>query len=144
VLVRTAVVLVASRAYLDHASTPSSVDDLGQHRFVMTFDGALRPNRTVPLLAGGRVPVSVQHASNDLIHVRALVRAGLGLALLPRLFVSADLEAGALVEVLTETVGTSTTISVVYAERDFMSPTLRAFVDFMVGWASVSGVVEAS
>jgi len=45
------------------------------------------------------------------------------------------IESGVLVELLTGSVGSETSLSIVYPEREFVPPQVRAFVDSVVAWA---------
>jgi len=74
-------------------------------------------------------------SSNDLeLLCRAALR-GLGIALLPLMLVHPFLESGKLVPVLLRAVGVEARIAVVYLEREFVPPPVRAFVDAVVEWA---------
>jgi DNA-binding transcriptional LysR family regulator len=55
--------------------------------------------------------------------------AGLGLAFIPWMVVRNELDSGALLPVLEDTVVASTAVSVVFADREYIDPKVRAFVD---------------
>ena len=61
--------------------------------------------------------------------------SGHGIALLPRGLVSPHLESGALVQVLAGVVGAEMQIALVYPERTFLPPQVRAFIDAVAAWA---------
>ena len=42
---------------------------------------------------------------------------------------------GTLVQVLPKVLGTEARLSIVYAEREFMLPQVRAFIDAIAAWA---------
>ena len=65
----------------------------------------------------------------DLALLRASALRGEGLALLPKQAVGADLEAGRLRWILQGQVGTRFPVCLVYADRDYIAPKVRAFVD---------------
>ena len=68
---------------------------------------------------------------------------GLGIALLPTQFVGALVESGALVHVLPGIVGAESRIAVVYPEREFLPPHVRAFVDALVAWSPALDRISA-
>ena len=51
------------------------------------------------------------------------------------MLVQDTLDRGQLVQVLPGTIGAESRLSVVYAEREFVPPQVRAFVDAVVAWA---------
>ena len=69
--------------------------------------------------------------------------AGLGIALLPWRLAEPHLASGALVPVLPDAIRAEAQLSVVYKEREFMSPQLRAFIDALVAWVSIAFVPQA-
>jgi DNA-binding transcriptional LysR family regulator len=80
------------------------------------------------------VRVDGAFSSNDLRLVRDAALRGLGIALIPALVLGDLVETGALVQVLPGIVETENRISIVYVEREFVPPHVRAFVDAMVEW----------
>lgn len=82
-----------------------------------------------PLLDGGTVAVSGRMACNAFNLIRNAALAGQGLALLPRRTIRDDLEQQRLVTVLEDTVGTKLPVSLVYANREYLEPKVRVFVD---------------
>ncbi len=73
-------------------------------------------------------------AANDIgVLVRAAL-AGLGLALVPDAVVARNIRAGELETVLRETIETDASISVVFADREFIEPRVRVFVDRAVAF----------
>lgn len=134
-LARTRLVLVGAPAYLGRRGTPRRVAELAKHACLVGFALGEHPATHWPLARGGRVRVEAVMATNDLAVLRASALAGNGLALLPLPFVYDDLVGGALVAVLPERVGTESHIAVVYPEREFVPPAVRAFVDAVVAWA---------
>lgn len=121
--------VVAAPAYIQARGRPTRPAELKDHDCIIGFAGELSPARTWPLLAGGAVPVGGRLACNELrLAVRA-ARRGLGLALLPLPMVSDDLDRGTLVRVLDDSVGQDAPVSIVYADREYIQPKVRAFVD---------------
>ena len=72
--------------------------------------------------------------SNELALLRAAALAGLGIALLPRMFTERHITNKELVPIL-PSVGTSTQMALVYQEREFIPPHVRAFMDHVIRWA---------
>jgi DNA-binding transcriptional LysR family regulator len=125
-------VVVGSVDYLARRGTPTTPEELAGHDCLVDFAGQLTPQRRWPLLAGGEVAVSGPLAGNSVMLLRRAVLAGMGLALLPRALVAEDLDAGRMVVVLEDHVGSDASMSLVYAEREFVDPKVRVFVDRVV------------
>lgn len=64
--------------------------------------------------------------------LRGAAAQGLGIALLPRQLVGPALDEGELVAVLEGQVGLDVSLSLVWIEREFIDPKVRAFVDLAV------------
>ena len=73
--------------------------------------------------------------SSDLMTLRGAALGHLGIAVLPRGFVRDDLDTGRLELVLDGVVGRDVSLSLVWVEREFLLPKVRAFVDRVVAWA---------
>jgi DNA-binding transcriptional LysR family regulator len=132
---RDALLVVAAPAYLAAHGTPRTRRDLRAHRVLQGFARGERPSTYWPLVGGGQVRVEGVLATNELGLLCDAAEQGLGLALIPRFLAHDRLEQGALVHVLAGVVGTETKVSVVYREREFVAPQVRAFVDALVAWA---------
>ena len=120
---------VASSDYLARRGSPETALELAQHDCLLGFEAGERPERSWPTLAGGSVPVQGRLAVNDLTVRLSAVLQGYGIALLPEMFVQSQVEAGHLVLVLPDVIGISSGVALVYPERDFLDPKVRAFVD---------------
>lgn len=125
-------VAVASPAWLSAHGVPTSLEQLRDAECIRGFDQGATPQRTWPLLDGGTVPVRGRLATNELRLVLDAALRGLGIALLPQQVVDAHLASGALVRVLPDRVGDDTALTLVYPEREFLDPKVRAFIDFVV------------
>ncbi len=134
-LVRTRVVAVASPAYLAARGSPKRVTDLAKHACLAGFARGEHPVTHWPLARGGRVRIEAALASNELTVLRAAALAHRGIALLPVNLVCDDVAAGALAPVLAERLGAEVRVSAVYADREFVPPAVRAFIDAAVAWA---------
>jgi DNA-binding transcriptional LysR family regulator len=115
--------VVGAPAYFTAQGQPTTPEELADHNCL----GSQRAHW--PLRAGGRMPVSgrLGASGSRLIHKAAL--AGVGLALLPLPLVRADLASGALRVVLRDTVGDTARVSVVFANREFLDPKVREFIE---------------
>jgi DNA-binding transcriptional LysR family regulator len=134
-LARSRLLVVAAPSYLARRGTPRRSTDIAKHACLVGFSLGEHPATHWPLARGGRLRVEATMASNDLGVLRASALAGNGLALLPLPLVYDDLQRGDLVTVLPERVGAESQIAVVYPEREFVPPAVRAFVDAVVAWA---------
>ncbi len=135
---RNEVIAVASPAYLAERGTPRTVKDLRNHRCLTGFARGELPQSTWP--AGrGVVHVNGAFSSNDLNLLRDAAVRGLGIALLPKLFLGDLVEDGALVQVLPGVLETENHLAVVYVEREFLPPHVRAFVEALAQWAPSTG-----
>lgn len=123
-----AMILVASREYIDEHGTAASVDDFPRHRAIQEWDlrGRLVHWYTVD---GRRVrPPPVVVRAHGIGHVIGFALGGAGIACVPDALALPALEQGDLVQVVPE-VQTSDSVSLVYLPDP--TPTTRAFLDFM-------------
>jgi DNA-binding transcriptional LysR family regulator len=126
--------VVASPAYLARHGAPTRAGDLAEHTCLVGFAGDFSPQRRWPLVAGGDVEVGGRLAANDIRVLVAGARAGLGLALVPDAAVADSVRSGALEVVLDGIVEADASISLVYADREFIEPRVRVFVDRAVAY----------
>jgi len=134
-LVRDALIAVASPAYLKTHGTPRSARALRQHRCLTGFDRGEVPRTHWPRRGGGKVPIESQFVANDLQLLEAAALGGLGIALVPMLMVTPRLERGELVHVLPDLIREEARVALVYPEKEFLPPQVRAFIDVVVAWA---------
>lgn len=134
-LARDPVVAVASPEYLEEHGTPTTRRDLASHRCLMGFARGEVPQTHWPTPRGGKIHVEGVFFSNDLFLRCETALRGVGITMLPLVVVRPFLERGDLVRVLADAVGGESRIAVVYAEREFLSPAVRAFVDAVAAWA---------
>jgi DNA-binding transcriptional LysR family regulator len=126
---------VASPAYLAAHGAPASRRDLARHRCLMGFSRAELPQAHWQIGKGTTQQLDGVLFSNDLgLLVHAVLR-GQGIAMLPLTIVRAFLEEGTLALVLPGVLEHAAQIAVVHAEREFVPPQVRAFVDAIVAWA---------
>ena len=124
--------VVASPDYLARHGRPTSASDLANHVCLLGFAGEFLPQRRWPLRAGGSVEVTGRLAANSLGMLVRAARAGLGLALVPDAMVASSVRSGELEVVLEQTIEADAPLSVVYADREFIEPRVRVFVDRVV------------
>ena len=121
-------VVVGSPAYLEQHGVPKTPEELSEHACLVGFGGDESPLRSWPV-GEGRVAVSgpIAGSSRRLLRLGAI--AGLGLTFLPWIAVRAELESGELVQVLTDSATAETAVSIVFADREYIEPKVREFVD---------------
>jgi len=134
-LARERILAVASPAYLATRGKPRSVRALKGHACIMGYVRGEHPQTTWPLLRGGAVQVEGRLFTNDLELLLLAALRGRGIALLPSLLVNGAITAGKLLPVLERIVGATSSLAVVYLERELMPPAVRAFVDAVVHWS---------
>ncbi|HEV8548258.1 MAG TPA: LysR substrate-binding domain-containing protein [Polyangiaceae bacterium] len=134
-IARDSVIAVASPRYLAEHGTPRTARDLRQHRCLMGFARGELPESHWPLADGGSVSVTGTLFANEPKMLFGAALQHLGIALLPRILVGAFLENGRLVQVLPGIVEARSMVAVVYAEREFVPPQVRAFAEALVAWA---------
>src|SRR5262245_23962594 len=134
-LSRDALIAVASPAYLQAHGTPRSARALRQHRCLTLFERGEVPRTHWPRRSGGKVPIESQFVANDLLLLEDAAVRGLGIALLPMLMVTPRLESGELVHVLPDLIREDARVALVYPEKEFVPPQVRAFMDAVVAWA---------
>lgn len=133
-LARAPVLAVASPAYLAQHGVPRKPKDLHRHRCLMAFTRGEVPQTHWPLARGGKIQLEGVLFTNELSLLREAALRGLGIACVPRAAVAAELEKGELVQVLKGLVEAESRFAVVYPDREFISPQLRAFVEAVAAW----------
>ncbi|MCP4871143.1 MAG: LysR family transcriptional regulator [Proteobacteria bacterium] len=131
-LVVNSAIAVASSRYLENRGTPKSTDDLGKHDCIIGYKGGNVPTPRWPLLSGGWMNVSGRLMTNhEGLRLEAAKR-DLGIALVLDRSASELIATGELVHVLPDTIGRIDRARLVYPDRQFLDPKVRAFVDFIV------------
>jgi DNA-binding transcriptional LysR family regulator len=134
-LSREPMLAVASPAYLAAHGVPRSRRDLAHHRCLMGFARGELPQSQWTFGSGNTVHIEGVFFSNELDLLCDAAVRGLGIAFLPLMVIHSALESGALVPVLPDTLYAEAMIAVVYPEREFVPPAVRAFVEAVVAWA---------
>ena len=140
-LARSRLIAVASPAYLAAHGTPRTRRDLAKHRCLMGFARGELPQTHWPIHGGGKLHVEGALFTNEITLLAHAATNDLGIALLPLQLVGPFLESGALVQVLAGVVEAEARIAVVYVEREFVPPPVRAFVDRVTAWAK-DGILQ--
>ncbi len=131
-LVVNAEIAVASPAYLEARGVPTSGADLAEHDCIVGYRGTTVPTPRWPLLDGGFVGVSGSLMTNhDGLSLEA-AKLGLGIALVIDRSVHDLLASGELVHVLPGIIGRRDHARLVYPDREYLDPKVRAFIDFIV------------
>lgn len=137
----TAAHLFASAAYLARRGTPQEPEDLAEHECVLfrpvdgknewTLDG---PDGSRTVTVHGRI------AGGDFSFLRAAIRAGAGIGMLPSFSAVRDLADGNIVRVLPEWTRAAGTLYVVYPLSPHVPAKVKVFRDFMVESAKLYGL----
>lgn len=122
-------IVVASPDYLASAAPLSKAPDLRNHSCLLGFAGEWTAHKKWPLRSGGTIAVDGRLAANDISLLRQACLDGLGCALIASAVVATDIEAGRLVPVLMDEIGTELPVSLVYTDREYIDPKVREFVD---------------
>lgn len=126
-------VVCASPAYVAAHGAPRTPDDLKQHDCLCNSNIALLHEWRF-LAADGKpwhVDVQGRVSANNGDALRVAALAGLGVANLPTFIVGEDLRAGTLVTALDDFMLQDMTLNAVYPHARYLSPKVRAFVDFL-------------
>ena len=125
----------ASPAYVERCGEPRVPDDLlGGHQMVGFVSSATGQVIPLEFTVGGVVRDVLPTVVVSVTAAETMVSAaklGLGLIQVPRYHVAADLEAGRLVEVLTEFRPSPTPVSLLYPHGRQLSPRVRVFIDWL-------------
>jgi DNA-binding transcriptional LysR family regulator len=127
-------VLCASPAYLTRKGTPASPEDLVHHDCLLY--SLMKSADEWRFRAGKRsfsVPIEARFSAASGAVLRRAVLAGMGLAVLPRFMIAADLDAGRLRPVIDSYDAVKLGIYAVYPQPQGgrPSPKVRAFVDLL-------------
>ncbi|ATQ42405.1 LysR family transcriptional regulator [Caulobacter mirabilis] len=126
-------VLCASPAYFERVGAPKTPTDLADHNCIRFSHSGHADAWT--FARGGRsvrVPVVGRYSVGSSLAVRDALRAGLGVSLIPRLYVREDLDGGRLATALDDWSADETSIFAVYPSRRHMAAKVRVFLSFLV------------
>lgn len=127
-------VVCASPEYLAAAGTPEQPEDLLAHRALVyslsesPTEWSLTPSATGQAVRQRVIPAL---SINNSIALRDAAVAGMGLALIPTFIIAKELRAGTLTQVLQQYCCEAHSLYALYPASRHISPTVRAFVDFL-------------
>lgn len=125
-------VVCGAPAYFERTGRPATPTDLRRHECVQ-FTWSGHPDEWV--FSKGeqetRIPVDGRYKVTSSLAVRDALRAGIGLSLIPRLYVREDLKQGRLCTVLDDWRTVETGVYAVYPSRRHVVEKVRAFLDFL-------------
>lgn len=125
--------MCASPGYLEHREMPQTPADLSAHDCI-EMPGRDGRARTWTMTRGdekAEVPLTPKISINDALTIHNLVRKHAGIGIISGYLCGPDFEAGRLVRILPEWSMPPVDVSIVYPSRRELSPTVRAFVDFL-------------
>jgi DNA-binding transcriptional LysR family regulator len=137
-LLRARVVGVASPAYLAEKGVPRTKRDLQHHRCLMSFARGELP-QTHWNIGASKLLIDGCFFTNEIQLLCAAALSGLGIAFLPLTLAGPLLKNGALIQVLPGVLETDSRIAIVYPDREFVPPQVRAFVDKISAWVRTEG-----
>lgn len=137
-LVQDPTIAVASPGYLERAGVPAHPDDLGRHDCIVGYRAGAVAELRWPLLDGTWVPVSSTLRTNHTELRLEAAKQDVGIAMVSQYSAAQALHNGELVHVLPGVIGRLERVSLVYVEREFIDPKVRAFVDFFVAQVAAS------
>ena len=125
-------IVAAAPAYLKKFGTPKRPEDLAKHRWItltllrsaLTWTFSSRDSKTQT------VRISSTVSTNSTASLRAFMREGVGVSILPDYMLDADIRAGRLVRLLAGWSLPQGGVHAVYPNARYTSAKVRAFVDF--------------
>ncbi len=135
-LSETTMHLVASRGYLDSNNTPETIDDLASHHLLhySNLSTGNSWNITAPSGEERQVRAVGRLTVNNGGSLLRAAESGLGIARLPSFIIEDAIVKGRLVPILENLPEQHLNIHAIYPEGKFTQPTLRVFIDFLVGY----------
>jgi len=131
-LVESKRVLVASPTYLERHGKPERPEELREHHCVIFTPWAPQSTWTLKGPHGQvQVPIKGRFMTNALGPLKHATLAGFGIAQLLEPLCAEELKAGTLLEVAPGTCLPTGSLWMIYASRRYLTPSVRAFVDFL-------------
>jgi DNA-binding transcriptional LysR family regulator len=129
-IARSSLVAVASPAYLAEQGEPRKLSDLRRHRCLLGFARGELPQTH---WGNGRSKVAISGvlSTNSPELLCRLAARGQGIALVPAVAAARFIARGELVPVLAKSLRVEGRVALVYLEREFVPPQVRAFIDWM-------------
>ena len=126
--------LIASPDYLARATVPRTPEELYAHACLLHRFATSRKFERWPLQRNGKdleIPLAAAAIANTIEPLLLMVEEGLGIACLPDFLVREQLAKGSLTSVLDQYVAHSGVMRILWPSSRYLSPKLRAFIDFM-------------
>lgn len=130
---------VASPQYLEQHGTPDTASDLKEHELLRGHDPHGDAMTSWPSWKGERIPVAGRFVSNDHRVLMEAALLGAGIALLSDVTAARHVDAGRLIRILPDEVGTELMLHAVFARRTLQPASVRACIDALVVWADAGG-----
>jgi len=126
-------VVCGSPAYFARNGVPQSPEDLADHRaLIYRYQAAPTQWRFVDSNGNyHEAAINSRLQMNNSLALREALLAGAGVTLTPTFVVGSEIEAGRLTAILTEYRTLEVSIYAVYPQRKYLSPKVRAFIDFL-------------
>lgn len=131
-LLHSCLVTCASPGYLERHGQPTGFASLAEHQFVYTShlpDIERRQRERIPELVIAERQKTLE--VNDVLAVYDAVKAGMGISLLPRYLVGADIDSGALVELFPGRISLPHDVYALFPSSAFMPIKTRTFIDYL-------------
>jgi len=124
--------LFAGPKYLEQVNAPDSPEELVRHATIsMTRNGPLHWQLRGPEDREVVMPIEPRFQSNNMIAIKEAACANLGVAALPGYICRAELQTGALQQVLPDWIVADARISALMPYRTGLLPAVRSLVDFL-------------
>ena len=128
-------VLVATLLYPEQHGRPKTVSDLKAHNCLIDTTSSYKNHWPVADKKNGKyVTVEGNVRANSGETVRSLALSGRGIALMPKFFFARDIYEGRLASFLDSKIQFSGGIFAAYPQRKHLSPNVRSFIDYLVGY----------
>ncbi|WP_339416006.1 MULTISPECIES: LysR family transcriptional regulator [unclassified Pseudomonas] len=127
-------IICASPEYLTRFGSPKKPEDLAVHQTVKFFSSNGSSNLPLELVLGGQIrqfTLNGWMAVNDAESYVVCSLRGCGLIQVPRYHIEEYLEAGRLVEVLSDWKSPGLIVSAMYPHHRHLSPRVRVFIDWL-------------
>jgi DNA-binding transcriptional LysR family regulator len=126
--------IIGAPAYFERFGVPSSLEQLTEHHclhYKLAFSGKLErwPFRDVAASMEPKIPVTM--VCNNIEMLIHAARMGHGLACVPEFAVRKDLKEGRLRSIMAPQLERTLQMQVVWPSSRFLTPKLRAFIDFI-------------
>lgn len=124
-------VLCAAPEYLEKYGSPTSLEELSEHRCVAHFSGSRKNYRFIKGEDIIEVPVKRYFESNETNVITRAVLSGAGVGMLPTFYVGKHLKSGKLVRILPQFQPEPLGIYAIYLSRHHQPLSLRLLVEFL-------------